>query len=66
MVGLIEALKGRWGAYKFQRTPLGQALGAQVREFFYSGQVLSWMGEADKQRIVADFFGMVASIGHLS
>ena len=56
-MGLFENARGLWASYKFKRSPLGQALTHHVQEYFYSGHILSWTNQANKDKFVEDFYG---------
>lgn len=61
-MGLIELVKAQAEVWKFKRSPLGQALRAHTQDFFYSGRLLSWMKEENKQRFVQDFMSQLVAI----
>lgn len=61
-MGLLKAAKAKIEAWQFRRSPLGRALRDHAATYFYSGEVLSWMTEENRQRFVDDFMMQLMEI----
>jgi hypothetical protein len=62
MVGIIDTAKAYWAGWKFRRSALGQALAQHTHQFFYSGQLLSWMKQENKDKFVHDFYSKLITV----
>lgn len=62
-MALLDTAKAYWAGWKFKRSALGQALAQHTQTYFYRSTALSTFSQANKDKLIADFYGKVVSIG---
>jgi len=62
-MGLLDSAKALLAARKFKQSTLGRALALHTDEHFYKGSALSDFSQANKDRLIGDFYGKIVSIG---
>lgn len=63
VMGLFDTAKAYWAGQKFKRSPLGQALALHTQDFFYKGIALSHFSQANKDKLIGDFYAKLVAIG---
>jgi len=56
MARIVDATRTALNTWKFNRTPLGQALVLHSKEFFYSGHTLSWLSQEKKNELITGLY----------